>query len=280
MRRYYSAILFILIVLSAIGCAYKQITVPEVTNSEFAAAYRNDLRTLASDEFQGRKPGTPGGKMTQEYLINSFESMGLEPGNNGSYLQEVKLLLSNVTATGITAVNSEGDSLNMVLNKHMIAKLRGADTRISFVNTKLVFVGFGAESEKFNWDDYADIDVKGKIVIALRHHAGFATKDSSILNDLTVAKYGFFASKYKVAKSHEALGTIVIFDSTLSASKLFWNHWTRVYSKGTNSLSDDNVDSSTHKLEAAINIGMGKQLLALAGYDYDSLVVAAYSPGF
>ena len=73
-------------VLATTGCAHRQISVPAVIDSEFVAAYRNELKTLASDEFQGRKPGTPGGKMTQEYLINSFKSMGLDPGNNGSYL--------------------------------------------------------------------------------------------------------------------------------------------------------------------------------------------------
>ena len=93
MIRFYSVLIVMVFSLSLSGCAYRQIMVPEVVDSEFAAAYRNDLKTLASDEFQGRKPGTPGGKMTQEYLISSFKSIGLEPGNNGSYLQEVKLLL-------------------------------------------------------------------------------------------------------------------------------------------------------------------------------------------
>ena len=66
MIRFYSALIVMVFSLSLSGCAYRQIMVPEVVDSEFAAAYRNDLKTLASDEFQGRKPGTPGGKMTQE----------------------------------------------------------------------------------------------------------------------------------------------------------------------------------------------------------------------
>ena len=280
MIRFYSVLIVMVFSLSLSGCAYRQIMVPEVVDSEFAAAYRNDLKTLASDEFQGRKPGTPGGKMTQEYLISSFKSMGLEPGNNGSYLQEVKLILSKTSATGITLVSSDSESLNIELNTHILAEMKGVHTELSLLNKTLVFVGFGSESEEFGWHDYADIDVNGKLVVILRSHAGFAANDSSILSDPSSAKHGSFSTKFKVAKSHGALGAIIIFDSTLSKSKYYWKQWSGRASKGRNSLYDGEVDSSTQKLEAILNLGMGKQLLALAGYDYDSLVVAAYTPGF
>ena len=75
---------FYLIPLLAAGCAQFSITVPEITDDDFAASYRNDLKTLSSDEFQGRRPGTPGGQMTIDYLVESFKAMGVEPGNNGS----------------------------------------------------------------------------------------------------------------------------------------------------------------------------------------------------
>ncbi|MCH7955548.1 MAG: M28 family peptidase [Candidatus Marinimicrobia bacterium] len=269
-----------LFVLASTGCAYRQITVPEVIDSDFTTAYRNDLRTLSSDEFQGRRPGTPGGKKTQEYLINSFKSMGLEPGNNGSYLQEVNLISSKTTASGITAVGVDGDSLKMEMNTDILSGLKGESDTLSITVKELVFVGFGSESEKFNWDDYADIDVEGKIVIILRNHAGFARQDTSILNDPSSSKHQRFSTKFKSAKSHGALGALVIFDSTLSKSKYYWKQLARRASKGRNALYDGEADSSTLKLEAILNLGMGKQLLALAGYDYDSLVVAASTPGF
>ena len=183
MIRYYSAIFFMLFVLSATGCAYRQITVPEITDSEFAAAYRNDLKTLSSDEFQGRRPGTPGGKMTQEYLVNSFKSMGLEPGNNGSYLQEVKLFSRISTASNVRAVSTDGDTLAIEWKTQILPVVKGEDTTISIIDKELVFVGFGGDSEKFNCYDYDDIDVEGKIVVMLRNHAVFASKDRSVLND-------------------------------------------------------------------------------------------------
>ena len=280
MNKFYSVVLIMFLILSATGCAFNRITVPEVTDSEFVAAYRNDLKTLSSDEFQGRRPGTPGGKMTQEYLINSFKSIGLEPGSNGSYLQEVKLLLAKTTASGIRAVSMDGDSLEMELNTHILAGVKGVETDLSIADKELVFVGFGTESEKFNWDDYADIDVEGKIVIMLQNHAAFASKDSSVLNDPSSRKHGFRSTKFKVAKTRGALGGIIIIDSSLSRRKTKWKGYVRFYSKGRNKLYDGKPDSSTLKLEALLELGIGKQLIALAGYDYDSLVVAAYSPGF
>ena len=280
MNKFYSVILVMFLILSATGCAFRQITVPEVTGSEFATAYRNDLKTLSSDKFQGRRPGTPGGKMTQEYLINSFKSIGLEPGNNGSYLQEIKLLSAKTTASGIRAVSMDGDSLEMELNTHIVATVKGAETDLSIVDKELVFVGFGTESEKFNWHDYDDIDVEGKIVVMLRNHAAFASKDSSVLNDPSSRRQGFFSTKFKVAKSHGALGAIIIVDSTLSSRKTPWKRIVKFWSRGKNRLYDAKQDSTTLKMDAAIELGTGKQLLALAGYDYDSLLVAAYTPGF
>ncbi len=280
MKRYNPVILFILFVVLVNGCAYRQITVPEVTDSDFASAYRNDLKTLSSDKFQGRKPGTPGGKLTQEYLINSFKSMGLEPGNNGSYLQEVKLVSSVGTASDIVIVNSEGDSLNTDWNKHILPLIKGVDNDLSIANKELVFVGYGAESEKFSWHDYEDIDVNGKIVIILRNHAGFAAGDSSIMNDPDAGTHASFSTKYKNAKSRGASGAIIIFDPELNTSTQTWERRVKSSSRGRSSLYRSEKDTSTLKLEAMISVEIAKQLLALAGFDYDSLIVAAYSPGF
>lgn len=276
----YSVVLFSLLILSATGCAYQRITVPEVTDSEFAAAYRSDLKSLSSDEFQGRKPGTPGGKMTQEYIINSFKSIGLEPGNKDSYLQEVKLLSSKSTASGISAVNSDGDTLKIELNTHIIPAVKGVEPDLSIENAEMVFVGYGGDSEKFDWHDYADVDVDGKIVIMLRNHAAFASKDSSVLNDPDSRRLGRRTAKFSAARSHGALGAIIIIDSTLSTSKSGWKRWIKFFSKGRTTLQGGNADSSTQKLEAYLEMEIGKELLALAGYDYDSLLVAAYTPGF
>ena len=108
MIKFCSVILTMFLIFSVTGCLFQRNTVSEVTDAEFVADYRNDLKTLSSDEFQGRKPGTPGGKMTQQFLINRFKSIGLEPGNNGSYLQEVKLVSAKTGISGVKAVNKDG----------------------------------------------------------------------------------------------------------------------------------------------------------------------------
>ncbi len=117
--------MFVLWSMSATGCAYHGVTGPEVVDSDFAAAYRNDLKTLASDEFQCRKPGTAGGKITQEYLLNSFKSMGLKRGNKESYLQEVKIISSKSVAAGNTVVRSDSNSLILELYTHILPRVRG-----------------------------------------------------------------------------------------------------------------------------------------------------------
>lgn len=271
--------LYLIPILTA-GCAQFSITVPEVTDADFKASYRNDLMTLASDEFQGRKPGTPGGQKTINYLVESFKAMGVEPGNNGSYLQEVKLKIGKTLPTTNTIVVSDNDSLTLEPFTHIIASVIGEDSILSLLENELVFVGYGAVSEDDEWDDYSELDVDGKVVVMLRSHPGFASDDTTFFQTPAAVRNDRFSVKFNNAKTNGALGAIMIIDTALSKRKFRWEQFVKRSARGRNSLADGVIDTSKMKLQAMIDLGVGKELLALAGYDYDSLVVAAYTPGF
>lgn len=269
-----------LIPMLAAGCAQFSITVPEVTDADFVASYRNDLMTLASDEFQGRRPGTPGGEKTIDYLVESFKAMGVEPGNNGSYLQEVKLKSSKTSPTTNTIVHSDSDTLTLEPFTHIIASVKGEESTLELIDNELVFVGYGAVSEDDEWDDYSELDVEGKVVVMLRNHPGFASDDTTFFQTPEAVRNWLFSVKYNNAKTNGALGAIVIIDTALSKRKSKWERFVKRSARGSNSLADGAVDTSTMKLQSMIELGVGKELMALAGYDYDSLVVAALTPGF
>ncbi len=269
-----------LIPILAAGCAQFSITVPEVTDADFVASYRNDLMTLASDEFQGRLPGTPGGEKTIDYLVESFKAMGVEPGNNGSYLQEVKLKSGKTLPTTNTTVVSDDDTLTLEPFTHIIASVIGEESTLELLDNELVFVGYGAVSEDDEWDDYSELDVEGKVVVMLRNHPGFASDDTTFFQTPAAIRNGLFSAKYNNAKTNGALGAIVIIDTALSRSSFTWKRFAQRSKRGSNSLADGVIDTSKMKLRAMIDLGLGKELLALAGYDYDSLKVAAYTPGF
>ncbi|MCH7620135.1 MAG: M28 family peptidase [Candidatus Marinimicrobia bacterium] len=278
-RKFHLKALYLIPILAA-GCAQFSIKVPEVTDSDFEASYRNDLMTLASDEFQGRRPGTPGGEKTIDYLVESFKAMGVEPGNNGSYLQEVKLKSSKTLPTTNTIVVSDNDSLTLEPLTHIIASVIGEESILVLLDNELVFVGYGAVSEDDEWDDYSELDVEGKVVVMLRNHPGFASEDTTFFQTPAAARNWLFSVKFNNAKTNGALGAIVIIDTALSTSKSKWERFAQRSKRGSSSLADAVVDTSKMKLQAMIDLGVGKELLALAGYDYDSLKVAAFTPGF
>ena len=278
-RKFHLKALYLIPILAA-GCAQFSIKVPEVTDSDFEASYRNDLMTLASDEFQGRRPGTPGGEKTIDYLVESFKAMGVEPGNNGSYLQEVKLKTGKSLPTTNTIVVSDNDTLTLEPFTHIIVSVKGEESILVLLDNELVFVGYGAVSEDDEWDDYSELDVEGKVVVMLRNHPGFASEDTTFFQTPAAGRNGFFGVKFNNAKTNGALGAIVIIDTALSVSTFTWERFAKFSKRGSNSLADGAVDTSTMKLQSMIDLGIGKELLALAGYDYDSLVVAAYTPGF
>ena len=191
-----SAFCNVFLVLTA-SCAYLGNSVPEVTDSEFASIYRKDLATLASDEFQGRRPGTPGGDKTVNFLVDRFKSIGLEPGNNGSYLQEVKLKGNIPTTAANTIISSTSSMLELEPNKDILSSVTGEEGYLELDDMELVFVGFGAVAPDYNWDDYAGVSLEGKIAVILRSDPGNASGDSTYFNGSDGGTHGFFTTKFK-----------------------------------------------------------------------------------
>lgn len=262
------------------SCTYLGNSVPEVTDSEFAASYRKDLATLASDEFEGRRPGTPGGEKTVNFLVESFKSIGLEPGNNGSYLQEVKLKKTISSTKSNTLISSDSSTLELEPMIHMTTSIRGGANKLILLETEVVFVGFGVVAPEYGWDDYAGVDVKNKIVITLWSNPGTASGDTTIFTGPDGRRHGFNSTKRKLALEHGVAGIITIFDSTLTRSRFNWKRIIAFSSRGRSELDIEGADTSKSILSGAINLEISKEFMKLAGYDYDSLLVAAYTPGF
>ena len=269
----------VLLLLTA-SCAYMGNSVPEVTDSEFAASYRKDLAILASDEFEGRRPGTPGGEKTIKYLVESFKTMGLEPGNSGSYLQEVKLKGTKPTTESNTIIRSNSSTLELEPHAHLLSSIRGGKENLELLEKELVFLGFGIVAPEYGWDDYAGVDVNDKILIILIGNPSFVSGDTTIFTGPDGVKHGFFSTKINLAKSRGAAGLIMIVDSTLSRSGFNWKRAKGFNDRGRNELDEGRVDTSETLLTATMELGISKELIKLAGHDYDSLLVAAYTRGF
>ncbi len=157
--------LLIVLILSAISIlAQDKNNNSEITSEEIKA----HLNYLASDALKGRFTGSEGERLAAEYIKNQFELAGLKPFFNGSWFQDVPFI-ERVEMT-------KNNSLALKINGKDIQTIAGQDfTTLAFsgkgkAGGELVFAGYGISSEKLNYDDYTNIDVKGKIVVIMKSH--------------------------------------------------------------------------------------------------------------
>src|SRR5580700_3851024 len=126
-----------------------------------------NIRTLSSDQYEGRAPGSNGEKLTIQYMQDQFKQNGLEPGNpDGTYLQNVPLVDITPDPGMKIALTAHGKTFSPAFPKDFVAwTKRVVDT--SSIDADMIFVGYGVQAPEFNWDDFKGVDVKGKVIVVL-----------------------------------------------------------------------------------------------------------------
>ncbi len=165
---------------------------------------------LASDSFQGRKPFTLGETRTLAYLENQFRSIGLEPGNGISYLQDVPMVEITPHPDSVMKVESAKGSFVLHNAKDYVITTENTDSAISLNKNELIFAGYGVVAPEYNWNDYAGINVKGKVVLVMVNDPGFGTADTSIFKGRTMTYYGRWTYKYEEAARQGAKACLII----------------------------------------------------------------------
>src|SRR5258708_2272531 len=126
-----------------------------------------DIKTLSSDKFEGRAPGSNGEKLTVEFLAERFKRLGLKPGNpDGTYVQKVPLvgIAAKITDELTFTDGAKKVALKFPVDYVAFTSRVAADTAF---DASVVFVGYGVVAPEFGWDDYKGVDVKGKVVLML-----------------------------------------------------------------------------------------------------------------
>jgi len=186
----------------------------------------NIVKVLASDEFEGRAPGGPGEAKTIEFLIDQFQSVGLEPGGtDGTWTHAVPLIHTQLASNGRLSVSVGDMSQNWVQGLDVaVSTVRPVD-KINIQSAPLVFVGFGASAPERNWDDYGEIDLTGKIAIFLVNDPDFSAIESEPVwgrfGNKRMTYYGRWAYKYEEAARRGALAALVIHED--KAAGYGWN---------------------------------------------------------
>lgn len=230
------------------------------------------IKVLASDSFEGRKPFTPAETKTIDYLKAEYAAVGLEPGNGDSYFQDVPMVNITTVAAPTLQVQSAKGNFNLKGFDDYVAWTNKTDSFISLNNSELVFAGYGVVAPEYDWNDYAGIDVKGKVVLVLVNDPGYNSGDSSLFKGKTMTYYGRWTYKFEEAARQGAKGCLII-HNTQAASYPFavvQNNWNgsrlRLDPRGKN---EQNCDLVGWIAGPAAN-----KLLAAAGLDSTVLAKA------
>src|SRR5438309_6876996 len=162
------------------------------------------IKVLASDEFEGRAPGTKGEELSVKYISEQFRSIGLKPGNpDGSFTQEVPLAGIKSDPRMMFVVN--GQSTELKYPDDFVASSARLQNEIKIDNSDIVFVGYGIVAPEYGWDDYKDVDVRGKTILMLINDPPIPDpKDPSRLDEKmfkgkAMTYYGRWTYKYEIA---------------------------------------------------------------------------------
>ncbi len=235
------------------------------------------IAVLASDSFEGRKPFTTGETRTINYLKREFESAGLQPGNGGSYFQEVPMV--NIATTAAPSMKVQGSKNRFTLKgfEDYVIWTDKTDSVITLNNDELIFAGYGVVAPEYNWNDYAGINVKGKVVLVLVNDPGFHTGDSTLFKGKTMTYYGRWTYKFEEAARQGAKGCLIV-HNTVAASYPFTvvqNNW-----NGSRLRLDDRANPEKNcDVIGWVSAAAAGKLLAAGGAD-SSLFAKADQRGF
>jgi Zn-dependent M28 family amino/carboxypeptidase len=174
------------------------------------AIYRAHIARLASDEFEGRKPGTDGETRTLAYLEAQFRELGLKPGNGASFLQEVPMVEITAAPDAALKFTTGANTADLKFRDDMVIWTKREKTAESMEASPMVFVGYGVTAPQSGWDDYAGVDMHGKTAVMLINDPGFATQDASLFRGRAMTYYGRWTYKFEEAARHGAVGAIIV----------------------------------------------------------------------
>lgn len=242
------------------------------------AGFEAHLKTLASDDFMGRMPFTEGEIKTIAYLQDEVKKLGLEPGNGESYLQEVPMVEITTTADSVMKVSGGKKDFTLSgLKDYVLWTPNPEQEEINLKNEELIFAGYGVVAPEKNWNDYAGLDVKGKIVLVMVNDPDFGTSDSTFKGN-TMTYYGRWTYKFEEAARQGAKGCLVVHDD-VPAGYGFWvvqNSW------NTAKLYLDNRGKDIPVCSAVgwVSQPAAKKLFEAAGIDYAQAVSRSKKQGF
>nr|WP_295661149.1 M20/M25/M40 family metallo-hydrolase [Polymorphobacter sp.] len=246
------------------------------------ASLKRDTSTLASDAFEGRRPGTPGGDKAVAYITQRMQAIGLKPGNHGKWTQDVPLVTITTDPATSLVLTGGATPLKLAYGTEVVLWTKKQVATQVLADSPVVFVGYGINAPEKGWNDYAGIDVHGKTVVFLVNDPDWQTaaagKDAGPFEGRAETYYGRYTYKFEEAMRQGAAAALVIHDTAPAGYP--WNVITTSWTGPQIDLDSDDHGASRTGVEGWITKAAAEKLLAAGGQDLAKLTVAAQAKGF
>jgi Zn-dependent M28 family amino/carboxypeptidase len=285
-RTYRAALVCAIAFNAALSCTRQPTTLRQSDAPDTMAAAQSittadlikHIDRLASDEFEGRAPGSRGEELTVRYLVDAFTNNGLAPGNpNGTYLQNVSLV--GMTAKPSFQIVTAGKRVDLQFPRDYVALTRRVVPEVSVDNSDIVFVGYGVVAPEYGWDDYKNVDVRGKTILMLVNDPAVpspsdpATLDDTMFRGRAMTYYGRWTYKYEIAASKGAAAAVIIHETGPAGYpyEVVSGSW------GRENFEIQTPGDNMHRapVEAWIHLDRAKELFNATGRNFDDLKRAA-----
>jgi len=227
------------------------------------------IKVLSSDEFEGRAPSSKGEALTLDYLTKQLTAVGFQPGNGDSFLQKVPMVSIEASSNMTLSISGKdyqyGDE--MVMGTSRISDFEQLN------NSELVFVGYGVNAPEYNWNDYKDLDVKGKTVVILVNDPGFATQDPELFNGNAMTYYGRWTYKYEEASRQGAEGAIIIHET--APASYGWSVVEHSWSGPQFGFVREDLNKGRVAVEGWVNSDVATELFKRAGLNFEQAKIEA-----
>ncbi|THD36010.1 MAG: M28 family peptidase [Sphingomonas sp.] len=259
------------------------LTAPALAQSSAPAISIDTLKqvdkTLSSDAFEGRAPTTLAEEKTTSYIVERMKAAGLQPGNHGSWFQDVPLV--QIDAQNVTRMTFTGGKtpVSLTYRTDMVLATYRVTPRIDIRNSDVVFVGYGINAPEKGWNDYAGVDVRGKTVVVLVNDPDWQkSQRTGLFEGKAMTYYGRWTYKFEEAARQGAAAVMIVHDTEPAAYG-----WGVVQSSWTGpqlelDAKGDHMDQS--KAIGWMQLAKAKALFASAGKDFAKLSAAAKIKGF
>ena len=260
--------------LALIGNAQVPPDAAAAARSITAEQIRAHVKFLSSDLLEGRGPCTRGDQLAESYVATELEAMGLAPGApGGGWIQKVPLVAIAPTIPGTMTFTKGEKKLDLKYRDDFVAVPGTQQPTSGVKSAEVVFVGYGIVAPEYQWNDFKDVDVRGKVLLVMNNDP---ESDPNLFAGKTRLWYGRWDYKYLEAAKHGAAGAIII--HTTTSASYPWSVVRTSWSGEFYELPDEGTPRT--QLKAWATDDASHQLAALGGQDLDKLRAAAESRDF